>query len=392
MLAPRRRITFTSATTGTVIVYDFVCELEIDKGTDTLTDTATITIPRKLIYKSGEALTPQNQNNLHDYVVLPALGDTKNTAYIVGADALFKRGDKVKIELCYGYDNDEKLKTRFEGFITGVSSTLPITITCEDKMWLLKQTSLTLPDPANYTPANKTSGYNVDDTKYSLAQLLDIIVNSVKEKITYTTVDDKFDLGNLTYSNQSAAQILQNLKDTHGLYSYFKDDGSLYVGFYNDILSNNIQEFAMEEVVTDDKLTWVNADDVSVKVQGISTPSDKTKDKVTYEAYYKNGNITDVVPKEPFIGDIKIKNTKNQNSDSLKKMVVNFLPTYTYTGFKGEIETLGEPLVNHGDVCYLTSKKMPERNGYYLIKGVKIRDGIKGYFQTISLGIALYKK
>jgi len=94
----------------------------------------------------------------------------------------------------------------------------------------------------------------------------------------------------------------------------------------------------------------------------------------------------------PFIGDIKIKNTKNQSEDSLKKMVLNFLPTYTYTGFKGEIETLGEPAVNHGDVCYLTSKKMPERNGYYLIKAVKINDGTKGYFQTLSLGIKLYVK
>ena len=226
--------------------------------------------------------------------------------------------------------------------------------------------------------------------------MLDIILSDVKEKIIYSTVDNAFDLGNLTYSNQSAAQILQNLKDTHGLYSYFKDDGSLYVGFYNDILSNNVQAFAMEEVViNDDKLEWVNADDVSVKVQGISSPSDKTKPKTTYEAFYENGTIKagapEATPKKPFVGDIKIKNTKNQSSDSLQKMVLNFLSTYTYTGFKGEIETLGEPLVNHGDICYLTSKKMPERNGYYLIKGVKITDGTKGYFQTLTLGIALYK-
>lgn len=387
-----------SATSGTIIVYDFVCELEIDRGTDTLTDTATITIPRKLIYKSGAALTPQNQNDLHDYIVLPALGDTQNKAYVVGADALFKRGDKVKIELCYGYDDERKLKTRFEGYITSVSSTLPITIKCEDKMWLLKQTSITLPDPKTYKPTTKTkTSYNANSVKYSLKQLLDIILSGVKEKITYKTVDDKFDLGNLTYSNQSAAQILQNLKDTHGLYSYFLDDGSLYVGFYNDILSDNTQAFAMEEVViNDDKLEWVNADDVSVKVQGVSSPANKKDAKTTYEAVYKDGNVLvskpNSAPKELFIGDIKIKNTKNQSSDSLQKMVANFLPTYTYTGFKGEIETLGEPLVNHGDVCYLTSKKMPERNGYYLIKGVKITDGTKGYFQTISLGIALYKK
>ncbi|HXU27949.1 MAG TPA: hypothetical protein VN698_12030, partial [Bacteroidia bacterium] len=93
-----------------------------------------------------------------------------------------------------------------------------------------------------------------------------------------------------------------------------------------------------------------------------------------------------------FKGDTIVRYTQNQDKDSLKKWVDDLFLTYTYTGFRGDIETLGEPFVNHGDVCQLTSKKLPERNGYYLIKAIKIKDGKDGYFQTLTLGIKLTKK
>src|ERR1700751_177803 len=115
---PLRKITFIRFDEKKVlqqeIIYDYVCEIEINKSYETLTDTAKITIPRKLIYKSGSPLTPENQNDQKDYVELPALGDTENTAYVVGADALFKRGAQVKIEIGF-YPN---LKTRFNGYIS----------------------------------------------------------------------------------------------------------------------------------------------------------------------------------------------------------------------------------------------------------------------------------
>ncbi|HTA63554.1 MAG TPA: hypothetical protein VK835_13910, partial [Bacteroidia bacterium] len=93
-----------------------------------------------------------------------------------------------------------------------------------------------------------------------------------------------------------------------------------------------------------------------------------------------------------FSGDTIVRYTQNQDKDSLKKWVDDLFLTYTYTGFRGDIETLGEPLVNHGDVCKLISKKLPERNGYYLIKAIKIKDGKDGYFTTLTLGIKLAKK
>ncbi|HTA62709.1 MAG TPA: hypothetical protein VK835_09650, partial [Bacteroidia bacterium] len=280
MLLPQRKITFTSATTGTIIVYDYVCDIEINRSLDTFTDTATITIPRKLIFNSGDALTILNQNNIKDYVTLPAFNDTKDTAYSVGADALFKRGDKVKIEIGY-YPN---LQTRFTGYITDVSSALPIKITCEDKMWLLKQSNVVFPDAASYVNNPRPKNYDKTKDFYTLQQVLDGILPAVSEKITYSTALGSFNVSNTRYNNQSVAQVLETLKDSYGLYSHFKDDGKLYVGFYNDIGSDNVQEFAMEEIViNNDTLEWSNLEDLSVKVRGVSVNSDNST--IIYEVF-----------------------------------------------------------------------------------------------------------
>ncbi|HXU25737.1 MAG TPA: hypothetical protein VN698_00790, partial [Bacteroidia bacterium] len=280
MLLPQRKITFTNAKTGATIEYDYVCDIEINRSLDVLTDTATITIPRKLIFKSGDALTIFNQNNIKDYVTLPAFNDTKDTAYAVGADALFKRGDKVKIEIGF-YPN---LQTRFTGYITDVSSTLPIKISCEDKMWLLKQTNVVFPDKASYVDTPRPKNYDKTKDFYTLQQLLDGILSSVDEKITYSTTLGSFNVGNTSYNNQSVAQVLESLKDSYSLYSHFKDDGKLYVEFYNNVGSNNVQEFVMEDVViNNDTLEWSNLEDLSVKVQGISVNADNTT--ITYEVF-----------------------------------------------------------------------------------------------------------
>jgi hypothetical protein len=372
MLLPTRKITFTSADTGRVIVYDYVCEVEINKSYLTLTDTATITIPRKLIYKSGQPLNLQNQNDYKDYVVLPALSDTENTAYVVGADALFKVGDKVKIEIGF-FPN---MQTRFEGYISKVVSSLPIQIQCEDKMWILKKSNVIFHNPDTWVKVVKRKHeYITAGQSLTLKQLLDGILNFVSEKIDYVTVDDNINLGKIRIDNVNAAKVLEILKDRYGLYSYFRDDGKLYVGFGNNAQLTNVEEFVMEDVVLNNEtLQWTNYQDVPIKVKGISINADNTK--FEYEAGQDGG-------------DFITQYTYNQTQAGLKKWVDNLLPTLTYDGWRGDIQTIGEPLVNHGDICKLISKKMPERNGSYLIKAVKIVDGTSGYFQTITLGIKL---
>lgn len=369
MLLPLRRITFTSSTTGKVIVYDYVCEIEIEHSYQTLTDTAKIIIPRKLIYKSGSGLTPTNYNEQLDYTSLPAFRDYEQTDYVVGADALFRRGDKVKIEIGYF----PKLQTRFEGYISKVISHSTVDIHCEDKMWLLKQNNVIFPDPKTWVYTQKRRRtYITSNTSITLKQLMDALVAHVPERIIYKTVDDNINLGQFRVNNVNAAKVLEVLKDKYGLYSYFRDDGILYVGFANNARYTNTQEFVMEDVVfNSNDLTWTNAQDVPIKVIGISMNADDTK----WE--YTAGSEG---------GDTITKFTYNQTKEGLKKYIDNLLPSLNYDGWRGSIVTLGEPAMNHGDICRLISRKLPERNGNYLIKSVKIKDGFGGYFQTLELG------
>ena len=401
MFLPLRKITFTRYDANKVIiqqfVYDYVCDLEIKKSYETLTSTAHIKLPRKLLYNSGEAQTPTSPTQ--DYINQPAIGHTQNVNYITptanDASVLFRRGDSVKIEIGF-YPN---MQTRFVGFISKIVSTLPIEIQCEDSMWILKQSNVIFPDPSTWRRVVKNKSTTISGTRrLNLKTIMDGILSFVPTRINYLTVDDSMDLGLRIFNGVSVAQILEILKSHYGLYSYFKDDGVLYVGFGNNYSNTAIQTIQMDGnngvVFNADSLQWTNSKDVLIKVRGKSLNT-STQKYIIYEAYMLNNILVGRVVNNPseedkrFAGDTIEKLTVNQSAEGLKKFVDNMLPTLNYNGFRGEILTLGEPVINHGDIINLVSLKIPERNGKYLVKGVTIEDGEKGYFQKISLGIAM---
>jgi hypothetical protein len=399
MLLPQRRITFTTPT-GQELVYDYLCDSEIITSPTILTDTAKLTFPRKLVYKSGDPLTPQNQNSQLDYVQPTAIGDTKNITYIGGqnaTDAVFKRGYKVKIEQGF-YPN---LTTRFRGYISKTISTLPLQLHCEDEMWHLKQTNVIFPDPNTWVKTvKKKHTYVTGSRKLTLKQVMDGILAFAKNPPPYKLVDDNMDLGLRIFNNVSIAQVLEVLKSHYNLCSYFRDDGTLYVGFENNAQLTRVHEIIMDGpegvVLNNDTLEWTNASDVNIKVRGISINADNTK--IQYDAYMLDGVLVGKFIDSPsqedkvFQGTVVTKTTYNQDKAGLKKFVDNLLPTLNYDGFRGDIITLGDPAVQHGDMIKLISIKMPERSGSYLANAIKINDGKDGYFQTITLGIALQQQ
>ena len=372
MLLPQRKITFTRVPQGDVLVYTYVSDLSIEKSSQNLTNTAKIIIPRKLTYQSGSPLTPTNQSR-QDNITYPSSNANDKTTYVVGADAIFKRGDKVKIELGF-YPN---LDTRFVGYISHVSSNLPIEIKCENQMWLMKQFAVIYPPAATHNYTSKQKQIYFKETNYlTLKQLIDIILSfqpATQEKIKYKLIDETLNIGKWLLNNITASKVLEVLKDRYGLYSYFKDDGILYVGFPNDASNTVINELIFEDVVINqDTLTWENADDARIKIHGVSMLSDNTK--LEYDAGDEGG-------------DTITKICVNQNMAGLQKFVGEMLKGFKYTGYRGTIKTFGEPVFNSGDVVKLTSQKLHERDGNYLIKSVQIEDGTGGYFQTLELGV-----
>ena len=75
----------------------------------------------------------------------------------------------------------------------------------------------------------------------------------------------------------------------------------------------------------------------------------------------------------------------SKTKPDVEKFGKDQLDKLKYTGYKGSFVTFGEPYVTHGDIVKLTSDKMPERDGNYLVKEVKRGLGIGGSRQEIFI-------
>jgi hypothetical protein len=323
MLRLQSKITFTSKTDGTVIVFDFVNQVEIETSYENLTDTAKITIPRKLNF-DGNPIA-------------------------VGVNSIFKRGDSVKIELGYFPD----LRTVFEGYISKVNPKTPIELECEDKMFILKTTII--------------SKYS--KTTVKLKDLLKDIIGNVVEFRTILDVE----LGSFKISNSSVAKVLDTLKSDYGFYSYFVD-GVLNVGLAADASDTKTIEYKFEEVIIDDSsLEYQRIEDMRLKVKAVSIKSSDNS-KIEVEVGDEDGAL-------------KTFYTQNATQAALKVFADTKLSEWKYEGFSGSFTTFGEPYIRHGDTAKLISDKFPEKNGLYEVVSVKRSFGMDGYKQDIELGI-----
>lgn len=323
MLRLQSKITFTSKTDGTEIVFDFVNEVEIETSYENLTDTAKITIPRKLNF------------------------DGKPIA--VGVDSIFKRGDSVKIELGYFPD----LRTVFEGYISKVNPKTPIVLECEDKMFILKTTII--------------SKYS--KTSVTLKNLLTDIIGDVVEFRTLLDVE----LGSFKVSNASVSKVLDTLKSDYGFYSYFVN-GVLNVGLAADASDTQTIEYKFEENIIDDSsLEYQRSEDMRLKVKAVSINSSDNS-KIEVEVGDDDGAL-------------KTFYTQNATLEGLRQFANLKLTEWKYEGFSGSFTTFGEPYIRHGDTAKLISDKFPEKNGLYEVVSVKRIFGMDGYKQDIELGI-----
>lgn len=343
MLRLQSKITFTSKIDGTEIVFDFVNEVEIETSYENLTDTAKITIPRKLNF------------------------DGKPIA--VGVDSIFKRGDSVKIELGYFPD----LRTVFEGYVSKVNPKTPIVLECEDKMFILKNTNVTYPKKYSVITTGK-KGKKLKRPKVISANitLINLLDNIIPEDIEYKCLLD-VNIGSFRANDVSVARVLDVLKSDYGFYSYFVN-GILNVGLAADASDTQTIEYKFEEQIIDDtSLDYQREDDIRVRVKAVSLNSSDNS-KIEVEVGDDDGAL-------------KTYHTQNADEPALRKFAELSLKESKYEGFRGSFTTFGEPYVRHGDTAKLISDKFPEKNGLYEVVSVKRIFGMDGYKQDIELGI-----
>lgn len=304
-------------------LFNAVADCNIVEDVSTLTDTCEIQLPKKI--KWQEAVAKNGKPPI-------------------------KRGDKITIKL--GYDGD--LQTRFTGFIRSVDAKVPITIKCEDGMFVLKSHKV---KPKAFKNA-------------SLHEIMSYLLEGTS--IQFQLMDKDIKVGNWRLTKTHASEELQELKEKMMLSSYFRrinGESILYIGLAYPLDNRKKVKFMHGKNIIDENLEYRDKEDIRVRCEAQSFNA-KNK-KVTYEYGDKDGDV------------IKIR-IDGLTENELKKYAIEAVERYKQSGFKGSFETFGQPEVSKCDMVEIHASD--GNSGVYLVKKLEIEFGTNGYRQKIELG------
>lgn len=304
-------------------LFNAVADCNIVEDVSTLTDTCEIQLPKKI--KWQEAVAKNGKPPI-------------------------KRGDKITIKL--GYNGD--LQTRFTGFIRSVDAKVPITIKCEDGMFVLKSHKV---KPKAFKNA-------------SLHEIMSYLLEGTS--IQFQLMDKNIKVGNWRLTKTHASEELQELKEKMMLSSYFRrinGESILYIGLAYPLDNRKKVKFMHGKNIIDENFEYRDKEDIRVRCEAQSFNA-KNK-KVTYEYGDKDGDV------------IKIR-MDGLTENELKKYAIEAVERYKQSGFKGSFETFGQPEVSKCDMVEIHASD--GNSGVYLVKKLEIEFGTNGYRQKIELG------
>ena len=271
----------------------------------------------------------------------------------------FSVGDKVKIEL--GYDG--KLNTEFEGFVSRVNFTTPVEIECEGYAWQLRHFSM--------------EGHW---DKILVKDLLTLLIAGTDIILDHSV--DEMPLEDFTIHMSPILGVLDYLKE-HCLLSIFFRGKTMFCGLkYTEKDSQlkaaatgaDVKHVLAWNVIKDNDLKQRHAGEINTQVNLITEK--QNGDKIKASVGNDGGRIIN-------------RHTIVQDSEWLKKMVMNKAKQYDFDGYEGKITTFLIPFTQPGDRSILTDNKYPERSGDYLIESVDIQYGMSGARRINELGIKL---
>lgn len=304
--------------TGTEWVIRSVESIEITGDGNTLADTCTIRLPKATQWIEGE---------------IPV-----------------RRGDNVEVWLGY----NENLKPRFIGYVKDVSAKTPTVITCEDEMMKLRQKQAKRKVYANVT---LTELLQDQFSGLSVAWKNDIIGSQ------------EVRLGLVKVEATTVAGLLQDLKQNFGVKSGFLLDEYGQPKFYAYVIYPEQRRLAgrFEEGqnIISNSLEYRRAEDVQVKVRGISIQEDNSRIE------YVEGE-----------GEERTIYRYGLTMEELKEAVRVELRREKWSGLSGNFETFGEPRVEKLDAVDLV---VGNAKGRYQVEGVNVKFGSGGYRQAIEV-------
>jgi hypothetical protein len=260
-------------------------------------------------------------NCLHSWKVLTNTGSVTIPERIKqfeenGIDTYLKRGDEV--EIYAGYDTP---KLQFKGFLTRIPTGDPLKLECEDYMWKLKQT---------------TVSFSYGEVKLSK------LLNEIAPGITIEAMD--VTLKSIRMKRKTVAFVLNHLKDTYGISSYFKKGTRTLV--CGNVYTNNLSQvpfvFDLDRNVAANNLNYINADDLSIKVKVESLQENGTK--LTAEAGDPDGD--EYLDEIPYMNKQEAQEFAERRLQLIKK-----------GGFDGSFDAFAEPDVEPGERVQIISKR-----------------------------------
>jgi hypothetical protein len=403
--------------------FTYVKNVEISSSYKSLTDTATIIMPKK-VYTDTKGFDQSLFAN--------ATGEEKSI------HDFFKVENYIEIFL--GYDGD--YKPAFRGYITGVQSDITATISCEDTMYAFKKVKAVKDadvqnpnDNLNIVATNPTT--NVDN--FNPKTFFENRIKELNLPFKVNALDEE--LGNVMISrNQTLAQVFEMLKDK-GIYTYFKTEDLAPVltitnnpqqhtanelsGFIDrNFIKSPLAGTLVKKLINQgldllssqlNKITQSVSDRFSGKVRfrffyniiedKLIVVNESTKNTRTrVEKYFKNSNTPIYIELGDPNGQLIKTHVLHNDTDDLPKDSETFKTTttkvaselYQYaalrameskpSGFEGSFLTFGEPFVRPTDKVVLENAKDKEKNGTFQVEKVERSFGENGYRQRIFIG------
>lgn len=258
-----------------------------------------------------------------------------------------KVGDQVSIRL--GYDKIQ-METEFNGYVKQINEKKPLEIECEDEFYKVRSL------PCAFSKEETT-------LKECLTTLFpDIRIGSCMD----------LTLKNFTVEQTNGANLLGKLKQQYGLTVFFDIDGRLHVYKTNSFRDGEVKYRLRYNVIKDDDLKAVSAQDVKMKVTatGMLMNGEEIKSSVGTEG----GEIKELT----FYGV--------EDAEELKELAELELKRHCFDGYRGKLETFLLPHAHPGMTAILEDPVYKERNGNYYIESVDVSFGRNGARRNVEIG------
>ncbi len=313
-----------------------VCNsIDISTSVQVLTNTAKIKLPRafKNANQKGESVDISEQSIL-DFI---------------------KRGDAIKIEV--GYDGI--LEVEFEGYITDINSDVPLELTCDDEMWMLK----------------KAPKISKSFEKGNVASMIKACLPS-----KYTLIcNEKYEVGKWVLKSMSVYELLEELKTKVGIRAYFESPTVLRVGMIVDFVPKNTWELNFSKNIRKgNDLKFERKSDHPLEV--IVSAKDAKGKMLEAKAGESGGDVTRMkLPTGVAFSELQFWADKTYQSRS-------------FDGFKGSLNIWLEPRVKCGDSIRLLRPMYADghQDGVYFVEESNLSvNGSTGIKRSLKLGYKL---